>query len=235
MRAYIIFFLILFVGASLMGRLLFLQVVKGGFYRALAQGQQGSSLVEKGERGKIFARDKNGSLVLLAANQKVPYAFVSPAEVESGNEELIAETLASILGTEKANILLKTQNKESFFEIIKKKITDEEAQRIEEKDIKGMHVGFETLRVYPQGSFASHVLGFVNQDDKGQYGVESSYNEKLAGKEGVKRNVFNPASYFLGDRSSNAKAGENIVLTIDYNIQSMAEALLKNVQKKLLV
>ncbi|OHA69278.1 MAG: hypothetical protein A3A27_01080 [Candidatus Wildermuthbacteria bacterium RIFCSPLOWO2_01_FULL_47_18] len=233
MRAYIIFFLILFVGASLMGRLLFLQVVKGGFYRALAQGQQGSSLVEKGERGKIFARDKNGSLVLLAANQKVPYAFVSPAEVESGNEELIAETLASILGTEKANILLKTQNKESFFEIIKKKITDEEAQRIEEKDIKGMHVGFETLRVYPQGSFASHVLGFVNQDDKGQYGVESSYNEKLAGKEGVKRNVFNPASYFLGDRSSNAKAGENIVLTIDYNIQSMAEALLKRVQKEL--
>ena len=216
-----------------MGRLLFLQVVKGGFYRALAQGQQGSSLVEKGERGKIFARDKNGSLVLLAANQKVPYAFVSPAEVESGNEELIAETLASILGTEKANILLKTQNKESFFEIIKKKITDEEAQRIEEKDIKGMHVGFETLRVYPQGSFASHVLGFVNQDDKGQYGVESSYNEKLAGKEGVKRNVFNPASYFLGDRSSNAKAGENIVLTIDYNIQSMAEALLKRVQKEL--
>ena len=233
MRAYLIFFLILFVGASLMGRLLFLQVVKGGFYRALAQGQQGSSLVEKGERGKIFARDKNGSLVLLAANQKVPYAFVSPAEVESGNEELIAETLASILGTEKANILLKTQNKESFFEIIKKKITDEEAQRIEEKDIKGMHVGFETLRVYPQGSFASHVLGFVNQDDKGQYGVESSYNEKLAGKEGVKRNVFNPASYFLGDRSSNAKAGENIVLTIDYNIQSMAEALLKRVQKEL--
>ncbi|MDP2664629.1 MAG: penicillin-binding protein 2 [bacterium] len=233
MRAYIIFFLILFVGASLMGRLLFLQVVKGGFYKALAQGQQGSSLVEKGERGKIFARDKNGSLVLLAANQKMPYAFVSPAEIEKDAEELVVKTLASILGSEKTSILSKVQNKESFFEIIKKKITEEEAGRIEEKDIKGMHVGFETLRVYPQGSFASHIVGFVNQEDKGQYGVESSYNEKLAGKEGVKKNILNPASYFLGNTKSNTKTGENIILTVDYNIQSMAEALLLRAKKDL--
>ncbi|MDO8633478.1 MAG: penicillin-binding protein 2 [Candidatus Wildermuthbacteria bacterium] len=233
MRAYIIFFLILFVGASLMGRLLFLQVVKGGFYKALAQGQQGSSLVEKGERGKIFARDKNGSHVLLAANQKMPYAFVSPAEIEKDAEELVVKTLASILGSEKTSILSKVQNKESFFEIIKKKITEEEAGRIEEKDIKGMHVGFETLRVYPQGSFASHIVGFVNQEDKGQYGVESSYNEKLAGKEGVKKNILNPASYFLGNTKSNTKTGENIILTVDYNIQSMAEALLLRAKKDL--
>ena len=202
-----------------MGRLLFLQVVKGGFYKALAQGQQGSSLVEKGERGKIFARDKNGSLVLLAANQKMPYAFVSPAEIEKDAEELVAETLASILGSEKASILSKVQNKESFFEIIKKKITEEEVRLVEEKNIKGMHVGFETLRVYPQGSFASHIVGFVNQEDKGQYGVESSYNEKLTGKEGIKKNILNPASYFLGNTKSNAEDGGNVVLTIDYNIQ----------------
>ncbi|MBI2642146.1 MAG: penicillin-binding protein 2, partial [Candidatus Wildermuthbacteria bacterium] len=233
MRAYLIFFLIFFVGASLMGRLLFLQVVRGGFYKALAQGQQGPSLVEKGERGKIFARDKNGSLVLLAANQKMPYAFVSPVEIEKDNEESVAETLASILGMEKAGIFSRVQNKESFFEVIKKKITDEEAKRIVEKDMKGMHVGFEILRVYPQGSFASHVLGFVNQEDKGQYGVESSYNEKLAGKEGVRRNILNPASYFLGSTKSNAEAGENVVLTIDYNIQSVAEALLKKAKEGL--
>ncbi|MBI2642585.1 MAG: penicillin-binding protein 2 [Candidatus Wildermuthbacteria bacterium] len=232
-RSYLILFLILFVGASLVGRLLFLQVVRGGFYKALAQGQQGSSLVERGERGKIFARDKNGGLVLLAANQKVPYAFVSPVEIEKDNEESIAETLASILGMEKAGILSRVQSKESFFEVIKKRIAGEEAKRIVEKDMKGMHVGFETLRVYPQGSFASHVLGFVNQEDKGQYGIESSYNQKLAGKEGIKRNVFNPASYFLGDRSSSAKAGENVVLTIDYNIQSVAEALLLRAKKDL--
>src|SRR3989344_46848 len=232
-RAYLTLFVLIALGFSIGARLLFLQVLNAGFYKALAQGQQGASMVEKGERGKIFARDKTGNLVLLAANQKVPYAFLSPAEILSENEEQVATLLSPLLTIDQNVILQKTKNKESFFEVLKKKMTEEEAKAMEALTLEGAHIGWEISRVYPQGSFASHLLGFVNHEGKGQYGVEGFFDDVLAGKEGVRRNILNPASYFLGAGESSAENGKNIILTIDYNIQSLAEALLKRAQENL--
>lgn len=220
-------------GLALGGRLFFLQVANHGFYKALAQGQRISASFAEGERGNIFMRDKNGELVLLATNQETPYAFVSPAEIEE--REQTSKTLARILSLPESEVLQAVQKKDSLFELIKKKITEEEKSAILEADMKGMHVGFESLRYYPQGSFASQILGFVNQDGSGQYGVEEYENNLLSGKDGLQKNALNPAAQLVSALINTSQDGSDVILTIDYNVQSMAEALLEEAQDALAV
>ncbi|MBI1971329.1 MAG: hypothetical protein HYS52_00555, partial [Candidatus Wildermuthbacteria bacterium] len=97
----LIFFLIL--GAAIGGRLYILQIRDHGFYKALAQGQQGIVSFAKGQRGTIFAKDKEGLVYLLAANHKVPFAFASPAEIEDPGTT--AEIVSHILAISKETIL----------------------------------------------------------------------------------------------------------------------------------
>lgn len=229
-RFNLILLLIFGLGAIIGGRLVFLQVIDGGFYKALAQGQQNVASFGKGQRGSIYMQDKTGELYTLAANQKIPYAFVSPAEIE--NKEEVAQKLADIFQIEQQTILEQIQNEESLFEVIKKRITDEEAKRTKELKLKGVYVGQEEIRAYPQGTLAAHVSGFTNQDGQGQYGAEEYYNEVLEGKEGLQGSSFNPASYILNSFGSSTHDGSDVILTLDYNIQQMAESLLEKHQEQ---
>lgn len=225
----LIFFLIL--GAAIGGRLYILQIRDHGFYKALAQGQQGIVSFAKGQRGTIFAKDKEGLVYLLAANHKVPFAFASPAEIEDPGTT--AEIVSHILAISKETILPILQKEESFFEILKKQIDEDTIRAIQAEHIKGMYVGSQETRLYPQGNTASHVLGFVNQEGKGQYGIENYYNETLEGKEGIRRNFNNPASFFFSAFADTIEQGQDLTLTIDYHIQSMAQDLLEKAMETL--
>ena len=143
-RFYFVLFLLFCLGALVSGRLVFLQIVNHGFYKALAQGQQTASALAKGERGAVFLQDKRGTLYALAANQRIPFAFVSPAELDRTEEA--ANSLSEILQLEPASILSKLQNKESFFEILKKNLADHEVQQIRDLKIAGVYVGLEQTR-----------------------------------------------------------------------------------------
>ncbi len=229
-RAFLIVFLFCAAVLSLGGRLFFLQVANHGFYKALAQGQRLSSSFLQGERGDIFSRDKAGNLVLLAANRESPYVFASPAEIQNPKEA--AEALAPILSLP-ASDLQRALEQDGIYQALKKQIGPEEEQKIRELEIPGIYIGQKTVRYYPQGALASHVLGFVNQDGIGQYGIEGHYDDLLSGKEGLGRNAGNPASQFLASLINTAENGSDIVLTLDYNVQSMAESLLQQAQDTL--
>lgn len=232
-RAYLVIIAFIIAGCTLSSRLFFLQVVNHGFYKALAQGQRISTSVTEGERGNIFLKDMDGRLILLATNKLTPYVFISPAEVE--DEKQIAEELEQILGITQSQILEMISHKESLYAVIKKKISQEEEAAIKEKNLKGVYLEYETIRFYPEKSFASHVLGFVNQDGKGQYGVEGHYDKALTGQEGLGGSSQNPAVHLLSSLITRIRNGENIILTLDYNIQSMAEALLQRAKSNLSV
>ena len=230
-RFHLVLFLLLCFGAILGGRLAYLQIVNQGLYKALAQGQQNVSALTRGARGAVFLQDKNGNLYTLASNQKVPSAFVSPAELK--NPEDTASKLAQILQLEEEFILSKFQNKDSFFETLKKRISETEVQQIQDLKLAGAGVRQEQMRSYPQASLAAHVIGFTNQDGEGQYGIEGYYDSKLAGKEGAGAGARNPANYLLAVFASTSQNGEDIVLTLDYNIQSVAEQLLEKAEANL--
>ncbi|MEK7542343.1 MAG: penicillin-binding protein 2, partial [Patescibacteria group bacterium] len=91
----------------------------------------------------------------------------------------------------------------------------------------------EQVRSYPQATLAAHVVGFTNQDGNGQYGAEEHYNSLLEGKEGIKTGAKNPASYLLAAFAVASQDGQNIILTMDYNIQQVAESLLEKAKVNL--
>lgn len=83
------------------------------------------------------------------------------------------------------------------------------------------------MRSYPQSSLAARTLGFTNQEGKGQYGIEGYYNRILEGKEGIRKTIASVANYLSQNTPDTSEDGADLVLTLDFNIQSTAELLLE--------
>ncbi|MDP2735350.1 MAG: penicillin-binding protein 2 [bacterium] len=224
-RILFIVILLLASGGGLIARLAFLQIYSHGFYKALAKGQQSLPSVAVGERGDIFFTDKQGSLYTAATVRKVPFVFVVPREVE--DKESAAALLAEALAVPEESIAGRLLKEESLFEVLKRQLTAKEEEAVRELGLPGVYVRQESVRFYPYEALASRVLGFVNQDWEGQYGVEKRYDARLQGKEGLARTIRNVAGYLLQTGGDTLQDGEDVRLTIDFNIQSMAEALLE--------
>lgn len=221
--AAVILFLCLF-GTGALLRLGLLQVVKHGFYKALAQGQQQVSSLAKGERGQIFIQDKRGALYPLASNKRISFVFLSPSEIKDADRAI--QVLSKELSIPETQLAEKISRNESLYELVAKNITKEQEQNIERENLEGVYIGQDVVRFYPQGDFASRVLGFTNSDGKGQYGTEEQLNEQLEGKEGIDQNAQNPGGYLFLPAETRMADGKDVVLTIDYNIQFQAESLL---------
>lgn len=230
-RVSLLCLVFLMFGVLLVGRLFFLQVSNHGYYLALSKGQQGENIIQRGARGNIFLQDKQGNLITLATDSKASFAFLSPPEVQ--DKEHTAKVLSAILKLSKESIDSKTQRQDSLYEVLKKSLSQKEVQGIEDAKLPGVYVGKEIVRLYPQNELASHALGFVNQEGQGQYGIEEYYNTELVGSTGVKARGTNPATYLRSLFQTNVKDGSDIILTLDFNIQSLAESLLNNAAENL--
>ena len=230
-RINIILIFILLFGATVTGRLVYLQIINYDFYKALAQGQQKFFVQSEGERGEIFLQDKKGNLYPLAVNKDWQTVFASPEKVEKKEET--ARILSEILNLEKDLILEKLSQKDSLYQSIKNKLSEEEISKIEEANLKGVYLEESIGRYYPQELLASQVVGFLGGQGIGQYGLEGYYDKILRGEEKFQEGGRNPwIDLFLSEKEEPEK-GTDLILTIDYNIQSMAEKLLKEAKENL--
>jgi hypothetical protein len=110
-------------------------------------------------------------------------AYVVPREVQDAKE--VARELSAILGKDESEILLKLSDPTDPFEMIKRRLSDDEVGRIRTLSLKGVSLLPEKYRYYPAGSLASHVVGFAGlgeQGGAGGYGVEASFDSELKGK-----------------------------------------------------
>jgi cell division protein FtsI/penicillin-binding protein 2 len=222
----IIFFAL---AASLTGwRLYDLQIAHGAFYRALANGQQTQFNDATGQRGKVFATD-DGELTVMSTVKDQFYCFAVPKEME--NEEAAVEKLSSILSYKKEDVFPKLKNKESQFCEIKDKLSKEEVKALQEANIKGVYVRKKYISFYPHGKVASNILGYVDREGKGLYGVQGYYNEQLSPTQGLAASVKGLQEY-LDNSNSGIQNGADVVLTIDVNIQKKAQELLEEAYKK---
>jgi len=219
-RFNLIFAVVVIISGIVLFRLFFLQINNGGYYKALAQGQQVELSEIEGERGAVYFSNRE----MLAINIKVPYLFISPAEIE--DKELTAEKLASVCSKDKEYIVsLITENSNSFYKVIEKDLTKEKSEKIKNLSLKGVYIGNEIKRYYPTENVASQIIGFVNKDGIGQYGIESYYHEQLKGEEILEIKEDNPYKFFFNS-SNDSVDGDSLELTVDYNIQFMAEKIL---------
>jgi len=213
----LIFFFVVVFGLSIIARLYFLEVINGDYYRALAQGQQ-KTIKRMDERGRIFF--KGGQI--LATNKKGNYLFISPKEIS--DKEATAKVISKILNIPEKEILKKTME-DNYFELIKKRLTLDEAEKLKKQELKGVHLGDAIFRDYPQGTLASQVVGFLNDAGEGQYGLEGYYNQSLKGEKKIE-GLKTPWGQLTSLINNNSNATD-IWLTIDYPIQFKAEELLK--------
>lgn len=229
-RTNLIFGIIIIISATIIGRLIYLQVIKGDYYRALAQGQQKSFSEVQGERGKIFLQEKGGGLYPAATNNVSKFVFAIPPEIE--NKDDAADKLSKVLNLDKAAILKKISNDDNFYAVIKDKLTENEVSFLETADINGIDLGEESLRFYPHSEVASNVLGFFGGNNEGQYGIEGFYDAILKGQEEFVTKERGLTGFIFSDpQKLLLQNGSDLVLSVDCNIQFFAESLLKKAEK----
>lgn len=163
----------------------------------------------------------------LGPGEKIP---VSGEEYRA----LIATTLAQILEMEEETIYKAMEKTWSQYEILKKRVEKEIGDQIREfitnnetgRNIQGIHLQSDAKRYYPYSSLASHVLGFLNADNQGAYGLEAIYNEQLEGTSGLAvtaKDARNQEILFQYEQFYDAEDGNSLMLTIDSTIQYYVE------------
>jgi cell division protein FtsI/penicillin-binding protein 2 len=228
----ILIFVFLF-GAAIISRLVFLQLLDQEYWKALARGQQKFFEEIGPKRGEIFIKDKAGNLYALATNKDFDFVYLVPEEIKNKSE--VAIILSSVLSLDENLISEKLKAEESLFVVLKNKLNYTEVQNLKDLNLAGVYLEKEQTRYYPLGSLASHLLGFVGGEGSGQYGIEGFYNDILTGEKGFLEGERNPAGYSIlfDDDFSPAEKGNDLILTIDYNIQFLAEKSLKEAKENL--
>ncbi len=211
--------------AALIFGLYNLQLEKGDYYSARAASQNQSADLLESRRGKIYFTDKNENLIPAALNKEFSPIFAVPDEI--ADKERTAEILSPIVEIEAADLLKMFNKKGDLYELLVKKAAPEQIMAVRDSGLKGIYVDSRMMRYYPMGRSASHLLGFVGasvEDEKtaGRYGLELFYDERLYGK----------AAKTAGDKITDADYGEDVVLTVDRNLQNESEKILAGLTEK---
>lgn len=197
-----------------------IQVKKGDLYAARAESQL-SFLDKTAERGSIYISDKDGNFIPAAIEKKYYELFAVPSEIEDAAET--AEKVSLVLNIPSSEFLTDFSNKKSQYKSLVKKISEDEIKSYSDLfGVSGLYFKATPSRFYPLEKTASHVLGFVSPDEKtsvlsGAYGIESFFNERLAGKDG--ETVSGKTEGFI--------PGQNVYLTIDRNIEYESEKIIE--------
>jgi cell division protein FtsI/penicillin-binding protein 2 len=218
------------IGLILTARLFHLQVIRHSHYDALAISEHQKKFTIPATRGTLYFRDGDGT-VPAVLNANVYTLYADPKEVK--DPEKIATKLAGELQLDRERTKDLLANKKTSYAVLAKRLTKQQVDELfkSKKDLIGVNVTPVPQRVYPEGQLGAQVLGFVNDEGVGQYGVESALNNVLQGKPGLLKATTDVRGVPLSlDDATNVaedpKNGDNMVLTIDRNIQAKAEEVL---------
>lgn len=227
-RVRIVFSFLLVLSAVFIVRLFYLQVIRHDYYRKLALESQLKQYQVPAERGVIRAYD-GSETVPLVLNEKKFTLFADPKFIKDPAKE--AAAVVAIVGGDVNKMIDQLKTKDSRYVILAKKLSKEQSEKIEKLAFLGIGTREESYRTYPEGSLASQVLGFVNDDGQGQYGLEQFMDERLKGVPGELRAITDVAGVPLVSSHDNIvtdpKPGEQVLLTIDVGMQRQLEDLLK--------
>ncbi|MEK7606702.1 MAG: penicillin-binding protein 2 [Patescibacteria group bacterium] len=219
-----------FIGAFfalMIFRLFNLQVLQMDFYSAMASDQRDVLATLFPARGEIFIQDKGGKRYALATNEDRFLVYADTRKVNEKKET--AEKLAAILGLDIEEVSDRIFKENDPFEPIAKSVTEVKVNEIKAAELSGIFSTKEPFRFYPMGNIASQVVGFVGEDKsgrrEGRYGVESYFEKSLHGYEGVLQGERDVAGRFIPigiETFEEAKDGQDVVLTLDRNIEYVA-------------
>lgn len=179
-RVRLLFALVTAVALTLVINLYIIQIVKGDAYKDRAERQYISSSKSVFDRGKIYFSNKDGS-ILSAATVKSGFDLsINPKNLKNPNDAY--EKLSAIIPIDKEKFLLKASKKDSVYEYVDKRVSDENGQKISKLNIPGVGLKRERWRIYPGGKMAANTIGFtgyIGDSLAGRYGLERYYEDIL--------------------------------------------------------
>lgn len=200
-------------------RAFYLQIIKQDDWVKLAERQHQKIVPLTPARGTIY--DRNGSA--LAVSIDVDSCFGEPAVIE--DVEGTAAKLAPLLGIQREILAKKLSGKKSFV-WLQRQVSPEVAAKVKALDLDGIGFVKESRRYYPNSEVAAHVVGFTGLDPQGLEGIELKYNSQILGNTGylvTERDALGRELALKGTVIKKASKGYNIALTLDKNIQYLAE------------
>ena len=225
----------LILAGAVWTRLAYWQVAEHGQLATAAQEQYREFVELPAVRGAVFDRN----LTQLVVNTTVYSAFVSPDQISAGQRDPVASGLASVLGVDRQSVMT-TLESSAKFAYIARRFSKAKADQLKALKLPGVGLQEETQRSYLPGAeagttLASDLLGFVNWNGDGQAGIEMKYQKLLAGTPGYissYRDLANNEIVLGSHADQNPVNGQDLVLSLDANIQYAAEQALADGVKK---
>lgn len=210
-------------------RLAKFQVWEREMYSVLASDQHDMAYKILPTRGRILIRDRlDGKLYPLAANRDSWTVYAVPRDMKDAVAE--AHEIAQIMGLADVDLIAKLANKpDDPYEVIAKDVPYDIVSKLQEKKLPGIGFTRQAARLYPEKNMGGQVIGVVTTDDQGvlvgRYGIESSFQELLAGRSGIleaEKDARGRRLTLANTKLREAVDGSDIVLTLDRSIQYKA-------------
>jgi cell division protein FtsI (penicillin-binding protein 3) len=211
------------------GRLVWLQVIRHAEWTEKAQRQQERTFLVAPRRGILY--DRNLHELAMTVTAESVYAVPSQMPNDAA-KQATAAALARVVHTDpedrftsEQQILARLRDSRNFAWVARKETPDVIA-RVKALQLKGVFFQNEFKRFYPDGSMAAQMLGYVGMDDEGLAGVEEDFEHDLHGTPGHMLTAVDARRHVLDSEERDPQPGQNLVLSIDANIQFMAEQAL---------
>ncbi len=215
-RLYLLGAVLLLWCVAICGRLVYLQIFSYGKFVKQAGHQQQRAIPLAAKRGVIYDRAGHE----LAMSVLVDSAFAVPTEVK---DLPTAVNLITRITGDDYNVVLADCRAHRTFCWVARKASDETIERINSLKLQGIHFQKEPKRFYPARDLAAQVLGSVGMEDSGQSGIEHEFDDQLRGRPGKMFISVDARKQWFADVETQPDPGDNLVLTIDKNIQYIAE------------
>src|SRR5215469_10365841 len=215
-RLLIVVSLILLCLVTILGRLGYLQLFRYSEYLARATRQQQRIIEITPKRGSIYDRNMDP----LAMSIPVDSVFADPIDV--GDPQLAAQLLSRVLGIPVDILEAKLSSAQSFVWIARK-VPPDKKEAVEALNLKGIYFQKENQRIYPKRDLAAHVLGFVDLDEKGLGGIEYELDNQIRGKSEKIVVMADARQRWFDGVEAQRERGADVTLTLDEQIQYIAE------------
>ncbi len=221
-------FLILVMGIFII-RAFYVQVIRYDFYHKAALSDQLKQYQIPAERGIIKAYEGN-TVVPIVLNQKLYTVYADPTFIKAKDLDRDAMYTASVLGGKADKYKAAMQTKGTEYVVIARKVPEKKKTELLAKKYPGIGAIALDYRTYPQGALAAQLLGFVDNESKGQYGVEQALNKELTGTPGEVKALTDASGVPLVASGNNVQIqpqnGKDVVLTVDIGMQKQMEQIL---------
>lgn len=217
------------LGAVIVLRLGYLQVIQHDYFSVLADASHMRKFEIPAQRGEVYVQDR-GEAVPVAMNRNLQTLYADTRYIY--DQPRVVKALEEVLGEDYTQQL----NEADGYLQLKKEVTYEDAEAIEAYELSGVGFSDNYVRTYPEGELGAQVLGFVNHDGEGQYGIEGSLDDRLSGTPGLFDAQTDSQGMPLATSENiqiEPQHGQDVVLNIDRNIQAFVEKTLADAAQEM--